>query len=261
MNSFLLEPRPLRASGFTLVEMAMVLLIVALLLSGLVPTITNQMEQQRSNEARKQLDEIQQALLGFAVINGRLPCPAILSSSGVESPSGGGNCTNFYNGYVPAATLGITTVNNQGLAIDPWGNPIRYAVTAWSKTTTPTVNNVYTTTNGMSSVGISNLNPNLMVCSTATGISSSACGSANDKLTAGDGVPVVLYSTGKNGSTGGTGTDEAANPNVNSSNNDRVFVSHTPTPSTASNGEFDDIVIWVSNPLLLNRMISAGKLP
>ena len=78
MNSFLLEPRPLRASGFTLVEMAMVLLIVALLLSGLVPTITNQMEQQRSNEARKQLDEIQQALLQYCslktdfVVNSKL---------------------------------------------------------------------------------------------------------------------------------------------------------------------------------------------
>ena len=62
--------------GFSLIEMAIVLFIVALLLGGLLPTVSSQIEQQHTNETRKQLDEIQQALLGFAVINGRLPCPA-----------------------------------------------------------------------------------------------------------------------------------------------------------------------------------------
>ena len=59
----------------------------------------------------------------------------------------------------------------------------------------------------------------------------------------------------------GTGTDEAANPNPNSADNNRTFVSHTPTGSSATNGEFDDLVIWISNSTLLNRMVSAGKLP
>ncbi|HUW25479.1 MAG TPA: prepilin-type N-terminal cleavage/methylation domain-containing protein [Gallionella sp.] len=63
--------------GFTLVEMAIVLAIVGLLLGGLIPTLSAQMESQRINETRKQLDEIQQALMGFAIINGRLPCPAL----------------------------------------------------------------------------------------------------------------------------------------------------------------------------------------
>lgn len=234
--------------------MAVVLAIIALLLAGLAPTISSQMERQRTQETRKQLDEIQQALIGFAVANGRLPCPATSTSNGEESPIGGGNCTNFWNGYVPAATLGITSVDgNTKLVVDAWNNPIRYAVTSSNS-------NAYTTSNGMAAAGVSALTPNLLICSTATGISASSCASPSDTLTA-TGVPVVLYSTGENGGHSGTGQDEAANPNPNSANNDRVFVSHSPTPATAANGAFDDLVIWISNPLLLNRMVAAGRLP
>lgn len=246
-----------RINGFSLVEMAIVLAIVALLLGGLLPSISSQIEQQRTNETRKQMDEIQQALIGFAIINGRLPCPASSTSNGVESfASGGasnGNCSNFYNGFVPAATLGLAQVNSQGLAVDAWNNPIHYAVTSWNS-------NTFTKINGMSTTGISNLQPDLLVCSTATGATSSSCASGA-ALTSSPGVPAVIYSTGKNGGYGGTGLDEAENPNPNSTDNDRVFVSHTPTPSTATNGEFDDLVIWISPNVLINRMVVAGKLP
>lgn len=249
-----------RASGFTLVEMAMVLAIIALLMTGLLPTISSQIEQQRLKETRDQLKDIEQALLGFAIIHGRLPCPASATSKGVESPEGGGNCTHAYNGFVPAATLGMSTRNEEGLALDAWNNPIRYAVSVWDSTN-PAQNDVFTSANGMADVGISALRPDLLVCSTASGISSTACGSADYKLTAGDGVPALIYSLGKNGSSGGTSVDEKKNPNPNSTDNDRTFVSHPQTASTSSNGEFDDLVIWISNATLLNRMVSAGKLP
>lgn len=249
----------LESYGFTLVEMAIVLMIVGLLLGGLLPTLSSQVEQRRASETNKQLDEIKGALIGYAVINGRLPCPASPTSNGVESPVGGANCSNFYNGFVPAATLGLSGTDSSGYAVDSWGNRIHYAVTSWSSTT-PSVNNVFTTANGMSTVGISNLSPNLLVCSTAS-TSSSSCSVANSALTSPPGVPVVIYSTGKNGGYGGSGIDEAENPNPISGDNDRVFVSHTPTPATAGNGEFDDLVIWISPNVLINRMVAAGKLP
>ncbi len=248
-------------TGFTLVEMAIVLFIVTILLGGLLPTLSGQVEQRQNNETRKQLDEIKEALIGYAVANGRLPCPASITptnSYGAENPIGGGNCSNFYNGFVPAATLGISGANNQGLVLDAWGNPIRYAVSKWSSST-PIMNNVFTTVSGISTVGISNLSPNLQVCSTATGISGSSCGGTTS-LTP-NGVPAVIYSTGKNGGYGGTGTDEAENPNPNSTSNNPVFVSHLPSPSSAPNGEFDDTVIWLSTNVLINRMVAAGKLP
>lgn len=237
-------------AGFTLVEMAMVLLIIGLLLGGLMPMLSTQMEAQRIIETRKQLNEIQQALIGYAVVNGRLPCPASPTSSGEESPVGGGICTNFLDGFVPAATLGLaSTTDNQGnlgFAVDAWGNRIRYAITSAN-------GNAFTTTNGMSTTGISNLQPNLLVCSTATGISASAC-AAGTSLTSNGGVPAVLFSTGKN--TAGGGADQAANLDGN-----RTFVSHAPTSSSAANGEFDDLMIWMSSNILLNRMVAAGKLP
>lgn len=242
-----------KESGFTLIELTVVLFIVALLLGGLLPTISGQMEQARRNETRKQLEEIQMALIGFAIINGRLPCPASAASNGIESPVGGGLCTNFYNGFVPAVTLGLSTFDGSGFALDSWGNRIHYAVTSANGT------NVFTTPNGMSTTGISSLSPDLLVCSTAS-TSNSSCSVANSSLTS-PGVPAVIYSTGMNGGSGGSGTDESENPNINSADNDRVFASHTPTPASAVNGEFDDIVFWISQNTLINRMVTAGKLP
>jgi prepilin-type N-terminal cleavage/methylation domain-containing protein len=244
----------IQQKGFTLVEMAMVLLIVALLLGGMLVPLSAQMEQRNVSETQKALSEIKEAIIGYAIVNGRLPCPASSTSNGVENPMGGGNCSNFNNGFVPAATLGLTPVDNQGYAIDAWNNRILYAVTSWSSTTPP-VNYVFTTASGMSAVGISNLSPNLLVCSTATGISGSSCASGA-ALTSSPGVPVVIFSTGKNGAYGGTGTDEAANLDGNN-----TFVSHTPAPRSSANGEFDDIVVWISPNVLLNRMVAAGKLP
>lgn len=236
---------PQEQTGFTLVEMAMVLLIVALLLGGLLPTISSQVDQRHNTETNAKLDEIRQALIGFAVINGRLPCPATTTSNGLESMAGV-SCSNPYDGFVPAATLGLSGADSSGLLEDAWGNPIHYAVTAW--------NNAFTTANGIKNAGISNLSPDLLVCSTATGISGTSCNGSG--LTATPGVPIVIFSTGKNGAQGSAGVDEAANLDAN-----RTFVSHTPSASGAPNGEYDDLMTWISTNTLLNRMVSAGKLP
>ena len=243
--------RTAAAGGFTLVELAIVVFVIALLLGGILVPLSTQVEQRQIANTQKYLEEIKEALIGFAVTNGRLPCPASSTSSGVENPSSGGACSNNYNGFVPAVTLGLAVVDNQGFAVDPWGNRIHYAVTTANS-------NAFTTVNGMSTTGLSALAPDLLICSTATGIGATSC-AAGTALTTG--VPLVVYSIGKNGAYGGTGLDEAANPNPNSTNNDRVFVSHIPTPSTAPNGEFDDIMTWLSANILYNRMIAAGKLP
>jgi type II secretory pathway pseudopilin PulG len=237
--------------GFSLIELAVAMFVIVLLLGSVLAPLAAQVEQRHVSDTQKYLDEIKEALIGFAVSNDRLPCPASAASAGVESPAGGGACTNNYNGFVPAVTLGMSVVDNQGFAVDPWGNRIRYAVTNAN-------GNAFTTASGMSAATITALAPNLLICSTATGISASSC-AAGTALTTG--VPALIYSTGKNGGYGGTGLDEAANPNANSANNDRVFVSHVPTPSSAANGEFDDIMTWLSPNVLYNRMISAGRLP
>jgi prepilin-type N-terminal cleavage/methylation domain-containing protein len=254
MTTHLQSKNSMRARGFTLVEMAMVLSIVALLLAGLLPMISSQVEQRRLNDTQRQINEIRDALIGYAVINGRLPCPASSTSTdGTESFASGhdasdGICSNFYDGYIPAATLGLPGMNQNGLVVDSWGNPIRYAITLW--------NNSLTKTGGMSDVGISGLNPGsvsyLLVCSTATGINTStpSCGSTGKTLTPSPGVPLVLFSTGSNG-VNSSGGDETQNLS-----NTRIFISH----DQVQNG-YDDIITWVSANTLINRMVAAGKLP
>ena len=88
---------PLKSdAGFTLAEMAIVLFIVVLLLGGLLVPLSAQIESHNIQATRDTLSEINEALLGFAAAQGRLPCPAQDGATGVESPLGGGTCTNPY---------------------------------------------------------------------------------------------------------------------------------------------------------------------
>lgn len=122
-----------RQSGFSLVELAIVLLIVGLLLGGLVPTISSQIEQQRINETRKQLEEIKQALTGFAVVNGRLPC-ADTNSDGEEESSCTTTATARAEGLLPWKSLGVADK-------DAWQQVWRYrADQNFSKSFTLTTN-------------------------------------------------------------------------------------------------------------------------
>jgi prepilin-type N-terminal cleavage/methylation domain-containing protein len=239
-------------NGFTLAEMAIVLVIVGLLLGGLIVPLSAQNDLRYVNETQKTLNDIRDALIGYAAANGRLPCPASATTNGIESPAGGGNCNvptanNAYTGFVPSVTLGIGPTDSQGYAIDAWGNRIHYAITTAN-------GNTFTTTNGMKTATLPVLAPDLRVCADA------ACVTPLTNAAPG-GAVVVIYSTGKNAGTGGIGADEAQNPNQNGGSADTTFVTHPPTPSTAPGGEFDDIVIWLSPGILYNRMIAAGQLP
>ena len=263
-----------------LAELAIVLLIVGLLLAGLLTPLATQVDIKRTSDTQKMLEDIKEALIGFVVANGRFPCPANAASTGIEAfapPSGSaanGNCANFYDGFVPAATLGITPIDGQGFTIDAWGLPqnrIRYAV---APVNTPTLNdkisgnplpNALTRTGGIAAVGIAGLSAPavklLLVCSAAMGINKAglSCGTTV-KLT--DTAPVVIYSVGANAATsGGIGADEVENPNPQGGAVDAFYVSHTKAPSTAPGGEFDDIVTWISLNTVFSRMSAAGQLP
>ena len=105
--------------GFTLIEMAIVLLIVSLLLGGLLPTISGQIEQQHRNETRKYMDEVRDALLGYAITNKHLPCPDSNGDGMAEAA-----CTTATSqvGTLPYKDLGVT-------GKDAHGTVLVYAVT------------------------------------------------------------------------------------------------------------------------------------
>jgi prepilin-type N-terminal cleavage/methylation domain-containing protein len=259
--------------GFTLVELAIVTLIIGMLLSGILISITASQDQRNTEETQKSLAQVVDAIYGFAAVNGRMPCPATATSGGRESfctndvgacgaelfvpPATHGRCTAQFDGFVPAATLGISPTDPQGIAVDAWANRIRYAVTdqnTFAFTRAPTA------TAGIQAIwrdplqGPTSLTPDLQICTTAGGITgagtaAATCTAATQLTTR---AVAVVLSTGKNGQAAPADADETANA-VGS--NDRVFVSHNPTPT------FNDQVLWISANVLYNRMIAAGRLP
>jgi prepilin-type N-terminal cleavage/methylation domain-containing protein len=246
-----------RHRGFSLVELAVVMTIVALLLGGAMFTLSAQVDQRNFEETRRRLDQARELLYAFAIVKGRLPCPATATSSGDEAPSGGGTCTSPYGGWLPARAIGFQNTDGAGYAVDAWGNRIGYAVANLITNCSGTsVTPHFTSTANLKANGISCQPHDLIVCKSATGITSTDCGAASNQVMVADLVTALVYSTGKNGASGGSGIDEQANLN-----GDRVFVFHTPTPNSAANGEFDDQLTWITHGELYGRMVSAGILP
>jgi prepilin-type N-terminal cleavage/methylation domain-containing protein len=263
--------------GFTLTELAVVLTIVALLLSSMLYTLSAQTEQRDFEQTRQRLEQARDLILAYAMVTGRLPCPARSTSAGAEvRETATGKCTDgtnedYYGGTVggatggllPAATIGFQPVDSSGFAVDAWQNRIRYTVakslTNCSGTSTSPH---FTNATNMRANGISCQPNDLIICKSATGITSSACGGAANQINSQSLVVAIVFSTGKNqtASTGGTGLDEAANLN-GGGNADPVFVYHAPTPSDAANGEFDDQFMWITVGELYGKLVSAGVLP
>lgn len=213
-----------KQKGFSLLEMAIVLAIVGLLLAGLLPTLTGQIEQQRRNDTRKQMDDIRDALTGYAIINNRLPCPALATAVTGTANAGIADCS-LNSGVLPWVTLGVNET-------DAWGRRYTYAASS-----------TFTTANfTLTSTG------NLIVKTATTGTNLAS------------NLPAIFISHATNGFgaytpqgiqiAAGSDADETENSNANT-----IFVTHDLSPT------FDDLVIWVSPNILFNRMVEAGKLP
>ncbi len=218
---------PRRPHGFTLVELAVVLAIFGLLLGILVIPLGTQVDQQRYAEAERQLKGVHEALLGFAIANGRLPCPANGAlASGTENKPGA-TC-GAAEGVVPWADLGVPE-------LDPWGRRLTYRV-AMNFADDPA---------GMQASFLITDAGNIVVTNGAVNIAT--------------GLPAVVVSHGKNGfgafRSDGTQVPNAAGNELENANNNATFVSQLPAPN------FDDLVVWVSPNVLKTRLVAANRLP
>jgi prepilin-type N-terminal cleavage/methylation domain-containing protein len=228
--------------GFSLVEMAIVLVIVGLLLGGLLTPLSVQMEQRKVSETQKQLDEIREALIGFALRNGYLPCPAISSANGLEDRSGAACTDDKRQGFIPWATLGVGK-------LDSWNHLFRYSVTP-------------TFTNSQAPFSMSTPRDISVLTRGGAGLLTGA--------TAENDIPAVVMSHGKNGfgatSEQGVRIADASSTNADEKTNagdegTRFIARPANDDARQPGGEFDDMVSWVSPNILVSRMVAAQRLP
>lgn len=237
--------------GFTLTELAVVLVIVSFLIGGLLVPLSAQIDIRNTRDTRAALSEIREALLGFAAANGRLPCPALPTTAsgaggaGLEGALGPTGC-GILAGVLPWATLGVAES-------DAWGRRYSYRVTqVFTRAPVAPATAGFT----LSSNGDLTIRP-----------------AAGSPATVAANVPAVVISHGKNGNgayislgtqlPSGADADELENQITNNAPGiwtdggvAAVFVKRAAPTVTA-----DDEAVWISPGVLFNRMISAGKLP
>lgn len=101
-----------RQSGFTLVEMLLVLVILAALAAVVVPKFAGRSKQAKVTAAQSQISNLEIALDSFEVDNGYYPKGSDGLSELIEQPN---NAPDWRGPYI-----------KKGVPVDPWGNPYVY---------------------------------------------------------------------------------------------------------------------------------------
>jgi type II secretory pathway pseudopilin PulG len=248
--------------------MTIVLMIVGILLAGILTPLSIQMEARRYADTKKTMDQINEALLGFVLINGRLPCPASRTIADGTANAGtellAGNVCTSYIGAIPWVTLNVPET-------DEWGRRFTYRVTstfadAIAAATYGCVPSVNPTLSSFALCASGNMQVNSRTATKATNNLTNLA------------VPAVFISHGKNGygayspqgtplpPVPGVNIDEATNANAATV----TFFSReiqdassgcSDTAGATPMCEFDDLVAWIPLTTLMNRMVVAGKLP
>lgn len=241
----------LSQQGFSLVELAVVLIVVALLSSGALYGISSQHRQMQLDESANQAGIAREAIIGFAMSAGRLPCPAdpsipsrngggkeevICTPGGCDPKSVGCECTCKYeHGVIPWQTLAIAET-------DPWGNRMTY----------------------FSGREFSNpISYDDEIKGIKARFTLETIGRANIQNESGSNIasdiPAVIVSHGARSY--GAYTNEgqqiagATGHELTNASATLTFVSMSPTDL------FDDQVTWIIPTLLKSRMVSVGRLP
>ena len=228
--------------GFTLVEMAVVLVILGLVLATLFAPLSAQRDIKNIIGTQTSLNQIKEAIYGFAVLNGRLPCPAKViadptnANYGLEDPTLCGQ-----EGLLPWKTLGVPETDEWGthriLTTDPWIGYWKYKPD--SNFTTSVLFSTKMLADLTTETALNLVFADKLVVQDSNGNVVTPNSLGKEKPIA------VIYSTGK---------DLIAN-GQNSGVADSTY------QSDVNSAAFDDILIWVARPVLVNRLVSAGKLP
>src|SRR5712691_10357424 len=260
-----------RGKGFSLVELAVSLAIIALLLAGALIPLSAQIDVRNGADSQRSMESIRDAIIGFAQANARLPCPAnggtpagTVDTTTWATPVGAGaeqwdpNNTRCYIafGVVPWTTLGVAET-------DAWGHRFSYRVSpafadgnsasTWVSSTTltnpPSAGN-QSPTWPCSPIPLPAAPTSFALCTLGDIAVFTRGDSTTTAVPLGTALPAAFISHGKNGfgawQTNGTrlnpipaGNDEAANAfgNVTATPSggfaNKTFYSRTRTPAAA----------------------------
>jgi prepilin-type N-terminal cleavage/methylation domain-containing protein len=233
------------SAGFTLVEIAIVLVVIGLLLSGGLLAVSPVLQSSRVSQTEQHLDRIEQALILHAIRYGCLPCPAdpTLASGAADAGSAQTGVAAFYDngctasacqqtsyGAVPWVNLELSEAD----VLDGFGYRIDYSLTATLQNTN----------------GLVHAPPSSYPAGTLA-VLSAAAGTAITSQAA-----YVLVSHGADHSLGySTSSIQATDPNgsadqAENADADTTFV-QADENSTSGATHFDDIVRWRTAPLII----------
>ena len=233
-------------SGFTLVEIAVVLVIVGLLVGSFIGTFSSRIDTTRRDNTKKELEEIKRILMAYAFTKTppQLPCPDTDADGLADTVFG--NCT-------AAGAVGLLPWRDLGFGDnDAWDNRYSY----W-------VSNNYAGTAGF------DLN------APDVGGGNAAIGTRVNDMVRNmvTNAAAVIFSHGKNGlgAISVENTNRPAIPPPGNGHDDEnenidanfVFMSRTPTEEGAATigGVFDDILVGINSYELKAKMVDVGVLP
>ena len=254
-------------AGFSLIELAVVLVIIGLLVGGGIAAFEAGTEQTRRAEQRRQFETVRAALYGFAMSEGRLPCPDTSDPlDGVEDTNDDPDPDPPYlcaarEGALPWADLGVGRR-------DAWGQPLRYRVTTDPGGTTEPDYADHEDTPATFAIDD---DPHDLDPSDQARIDVSASAGGGSDVAAA--VVAIVVSYGPQGDqvwvnddatlncppAGSEGFSAEENENCNG-DPDGHFADPGYRPPEVDDG-FDDMLTWIPYPVLTARMVDAGVLP
>jgi len=214
-----------KQSGFTLIEIAIVMVIFGLIIGGIMGPLKMQLDNIDRKETQRLISITKEAMVGFAIRNGRLPC-LDTTGDGQEDDCVAAPGTE---GTVPWATLGVSSK-------DAWNQPLTYQVDS----------RFVDAVDGTGCPDADVLGVSFELCSTGNITVRATSGG----VTVASGIPAIIVSHGKNWVAAGDVNEQE------NADNDADFVDKNHV-----NQGYDDFVGWVNMNLLVSKMVSANKLP